>query len=284
MNILKMLVFEPEEASSADGRTLAEIIHQLRPTLFMDEIDNMFASGSPQRFRLGLLNAGYKKESRGLPVRRNTELLWLRVFCAKVMAGRRNGYMADTLDSRCIPIPMAAKSEADRLKPFRTRAIKPICDEMRAKIEEWVEKNQAKVIRLLPYIESIPGLDNRDDEITEPLRAIAMRMGIENEMRAALVKVFAKTDNPKNSDIEFLTEIYEAFEGQQRIESVELSARLGPGFEPMRLAEMLKEYNIEPKPMHMPHTQKTDRGYDVGDFEELLGFESNSSDPEAAAA
>ena len=286
MSLLRMLCFNSEEATGVDGRTLAEMLNMLRPTLFIDEIDNMLSSGSPRRFTVNLLNQGYKSESRGLPVRKNTEIVFLRVFGPKVIAGRRNGYMADTLQSRCISIPMMQKADGDKLEPFRTRDVRPLVNEIRGKIEAWVQENQRMVVRLLPHVERIPGLDNRDDEITEPLRAIAMRMGIENEMRPALIKVFAKDEIPANSDIEFLTDIHEAFQGQTRIESRVLSERLGPGFEPSRLASMLKDYCIEPKPMHMPHSKKTERGYEASDFAELLGIDvpEREDDKEEEAA
>jgi hypothetical protein len=167
------------------------------PTLLLDEVDTIFGGGKDENKEglRALLNAGF---NRGATVPRcvgpQHEIKDFPVFCAKVIAGI--GKLPDTVADRSIPIVLARKSREQVVERFRARNVTPHAEGIRAALEKWAA-DSAVIGALRSALPPLPdALGDRQQDICEPLLAIADMAGGNwpADARRALTALFDAAD------------------------------------------------------------------------------------------
>jgi hypothetical protein len=163
-------------ASSVSASALFRLVDAHHPTLLVDEVDAIFAPKSEQEDLRSILNAGYE---RGNPVYRSVSVgkQWdataYDAFCPKMLAGIENGRLPDTLVSRSIPIGLQRKRKDEpSVAKFRKRTDPPRLHALREALAAWATEDVVRSL-VAAYPEPVPGLTDRQDDIWEPLLAIA---------------------------------------------------------------------------------------------------------------
>ena len=172
------------------------------PTLLLDEVDTIFCGGKDENKEglRALLNAGF---NRGATVPRcvgpKHEIKDFPVFCAKVIAGI--GKLPDTVADRSIPIVLARKARDQVVERFRTRDVTPHAAGIRAALEKWATDSDV-IGALRTARPALPdALGDRQQDICEPLLAIADMAGGDwpEDARLALTALFGAADTSDES-------------------------------------------------------------------------------------
>src|ERR1043166_8220935 len=112
MTLLTKLVNRPQPASNISSPAFYRAIHELRPTLLVDEADTLLPGNAQLR---GILNAGYTPDLayvwRVVSEPGGSKLARFSCWGPKAIA--QIGRLPETLRTRCIIIPMQAKTETE---------------------------------------------------------------------------------------------------------------------------------------------------------------------------
>jgi hypothetical protein len=155
------------------GPVLYRSIDAFRPTLFIDEVDALFAKKSEEFQGIrAILNGGYR---RGNPVMRldgqKHEPRIFDAFGPKILAGIGSSTLPDTITDRCIPIEMKRRKRSDRTQRYRQDRLGGEHQRLRESIAHF-----AATLDLRDSDPEIPDeLDDRSADIWLPLLAIRRR-------------------------------------------------------------------------------------------------------------
>ncbi len=190
LKTLETIVSRPLNTPNISEAALFHEVEDNKPTLLLDEVDNLLVDESGPI--VGLLNAGWEKGKpaircsdggRGKNERYDT-------FCPKALTGI--GKVPKTTADRCLHIRMTRKIKSDETSKFRMRLVKPVSEPLRKQLE-------AVMIAIAPQLATAEvdfpkEFDGRDEDNTEPLLAIADAAGGEwpEKARDAVVGVCAK--------------------------------------------------------------------------------------------
>jgi hypothetical protein len=272
---LTTVVRNADSGTDSPVHVLGQEIEATSPTLFFDEIDTVWAGWANNSLKR-VLDIGYKRGAVIKRQRANQIERW-SVFCPKVLAGIRNNHLPQSLLSRCIPVEMQPRTrELERFNQFHL-ARDPERKELVNRIAAFAEEFLPDVVNQRP--EPLKALDDRQNEIVEPLLAIAAVLGSEPALREALRQVFRRGPAGQMSQEQaFLARIRDAFDEQQReggpgdrIHTDELLRHLGSMYSPRLLGILLAELGFA---RTGPETFRIDtfnkRGYWRRDFQRLF--------------
>ena len=292
LDCLELLVAKIWRAVSPSEAVLYRKIESDRPTLLLDEVDTVFSGNKDERKEpvRALLNAGFERKAqvpRCVGQGSNYQVQEFAVFCAKAFAGI--GRLPDTVSDRCIPIRLIRRSRHESVQRFRKRDAETATSAVRTALETWSQQN-GLIEKLRASRPEIPNeLDDRQQDICEPLLAIADLAGDEwpERSRNALVLLCAAEAEDDSPGVKLLSAIHDAFVDADRLATKELLERLinqetdapwvgwwesdlrngntrGPA---ARLAHFLKPYRIKTRTIRLPDNT-TLRGYLRADFED----------------
>jgi CHC2 zinc finger/Protein of unknown function (DUF3631) len=177
---LAALSNKPLTAEEISASALRRVPGQLKPTLFLDEMDAMM-KGDKEKAEIvrGLLNSGFRSKGCALLCAgkdKNFALERYPSFCPKVLAGI--GQLWDTVAGRSIPI------ELHRMRPGQS--VEDIDDDdiveaqaqpLRADLKRWGEWALPHLKQI--SVEKVPGLGHRQQNISKQLMQIANLAGPE---------------------------------------------------------------------------------------------------------
>lgn len=275
MDVLATLVRNPDSGTDSPVHVLAQEIAASQPTLFFDEIDTVFAGRAAVSGLKRVLNIGYVRGAVIKRQRANAIEVW-PVFCAKVMAGIRNNHLPDSLLSRAIPIEMSQRrKKLERFNKFRTLR-DPQRQELVDRLAAFAEEFAVDVALQRP--EPVKALDDRRNEIVEPLLQIAIVLDKEAELREALVNLYQGDRSRPSREQALLARIKRAFDLQaaqggsdKAMHTEDLIAALGSYYTPRTLSIVLKEFGFERTASETVRIgNKVKRGYARADFEPLF--------------
>ena len=245
-----------------------------QPTLFLDEVDTIWARGNEHEGLRALLNAG---NQRGTTVPRikgqSMEIVEFEVFCCKALGGI--GALPATVADRSISIRMQRKTKSDVIERWRRRQVEAAA----APIKETISGVMTDAVEALTDAEPVlpDALSDRAQDHWEPLLAIAELAGGDwpRLARAAAVALANGRDDDDGSlGHRLLSDCREVFEttGAERFKTGDLIEHLvaledapwgdyrGKPVTGMKVAYWLKPYGIKPK--HIGGF----RGYQRSDF------------------
>jgi Protein of unknown function (DUF3631) len=196
LEVLGLLVNKPWKVESVSVAALFRRIEKDQPTLLFDEIDNVFRSNGKDDDTKDLracLNSGFKRDgkfSRCVGQNANLDVKEFATFSPKGLAGIGK-VLSDTLSNHCIAIELLPQMREQKAEKFREREVRPEFDQLRAELEAYAQS--AKLIDELRKARPLlPNeLTDRQQDICEPLLAIAdLAGGIwPKQARVALVKL-----------------------------------------------------------------------------------------------
>jgi hypothetical protein len=229
LEALDLLVRNAVQVAHISEAALYRTISEEMPTLLFDEVDTVFGknAGSQNEGLRGILNAGYR---RGASVRRcvgegkKMRVEKFDVFCPKVLAGI--GQLPDTLSDRGIHIRLQRRSRGEHVDRFRPRMVEPDAADLRNALGEWALGALDGLRQASPELPE--ALDDRGQDVWEPLLAIADRAGAEwpTKARCAAVGLAQGIVEEEPLSVMLLGHIREAFGDSDRISTDDLLVAL----------------------------------------------------------
>jgi hypothetical protein len=289
IDVARYLVLRPEVVVDPSAAGLYRLIDAERPTLFIDEADQLLLN----RQLKAVLNKGF--EYGGYVVRSLGKAGYERigVFCPKLVAGiagRKLPLTGATL-SRCIEIPIRRRTAGEVVAPFKHRDARRECEPLRAALVVWGESVEPKLLGASPTIPT--GLTDRQGDAWEPLLAIAERLGRDWPQRAAnaaltLSKRASAQPDDGTQIIADLKDAWNHIEGERahtatlaeirnRLEDRRYSASLSA----YELSTWLHRFGIAPLPNPIRLGGKQRRGYERAAFADA--FERYCQSPAVTA-
>jgi hypothetical protein len=293
LEVIEQLARKPIKTEGASAAALVRSVGENDPpTMLLDEMDALYSKKTDtegentRRF----LNAGYRRGAKFLRCfgqGADINAKYFPAFCPKALAGI-NRCLPDTVLDRSILIELVRQSREQKAERFREREVKEIVAPLRAELEA-LAKQQELIDALRDARPVLPeALNDRLQDITEPLIAIVDRVGGDwpGRLREALVKlcageedadrgvkllaaikaVFDKTDQDKLTTRQVLDGLITIEDGPWALmfEDALKHERLSSAAS--RLARMLKPYKIKTHTIRVSEDE-TGRGYCRGDFE-----------------
>jgi Protein of unknown function (DUF3631) len=288
LEVLRELVREPLSTMNITDAAFFRAIDQLKPTLFLDEVDAFFSKKAQERGAKdelrSLLNAGYRRGERvyrmGGP--NKTTLENFEVFGAKALAGL--GSLPLTLASRCIRIELTRRRPDEPVEDFYPDELEE-ADHLHLALTSWAEQALEPLRAARPG--RVDGLRDRVNEVWRPLLAIAELAGepwASRARRAAVALTRGVGDDEASLGVLLLGDIRTVFEERQaeRIATGDLIRALAlfeesPWGEwwldkdgeplrsaPRRLAQKLRPYGIRSQKVRT--SERAAWGYKHEDF------------------
>jgi len=279
MSVIETLVPRPMVMVSP---TASVLFHEIDaapedslPTILMDEVDEIFrpGGGQPRKDIVALINTGHRKGTKVPRMISRTEVHHYRVFAPLAMFGLKT--VPDTIRSRSVVIRMKRRSRDQELDRARSRVLTEQGEELHQRMIAALSAVQDILAAAEPVIPD--EIDNRDADVWEPLLAIAGAAGGAWPERARVTAVTLVTDAKDRGESDGITllrdtkGICHAIQEKgttDRITSKELLAKLKDfdgspwgrsSFTYRALSDMLREFDIKPKPLNTGDT--TARGY-----------------------
>ena len=239
----------------------------------------------------GFLNAGFERGAtfcRCVGQNANLDIQEFEPFCPKALSGIGE-VLPDTTADRCIPIELVRQSRQEKTERFRKREAEAVVATIRAELEAWAQ--QPEVIDVLREARpDLPDeLTDRQQDICEPLLAIADLAGGDWPEKAgpALVKLCCLKEDV-STGVRLLADIRAIFNSTsedkmttkdmlQRLTAIEADRPYAFWWEDAlkhdklnsaatRLAKLLKPYGVGPRKIRVG--DETIRGYYRADFEQ----------------
>jgi Protein of unknown function (DUF3631) len=294
LEVLELVVREPLQTANISDAALFRVVADRSPSLLMDEVDAVFKSREREELR-GLLNAGYR---RGAVAHRmgganNRTLETFPVFCPKAFAGIGD-CLPDTITDRSIPIRLKRRTRSEWVERFRLRDVEPEGHDLRDRLADWLEPQHDYIAAMRPKLPD--DLDDRAQDVWEPLLAIADIAGGDWPQRARTAAITLSTGDEREDDsltAALLRDIHAFFasNGNDRVRTADLLAHLhdleespwgdwyGKTLSAHALSRLLKPYRIKTMPVKVEGS--TVRGYKVEQFADafarVLGVTSVTS-------
>src|SRR2546423_977235 len=168
MTLISKLVNRPLPASNVSSPAFYRSIHELHPTLLIDEADTLLPGNAQLR---GILNAGYTQDMayvlRVVSERGGSRLARFSCWGPKAIA--QIGHLPDTLRSRCIVIRMQKKMAQQECERFEED--KALLLRLRRQCLRFVQDHAEAIAKARPTLPK--ELGDRSVQIWEPLVVLA---------------------------------------------------------------------------------------------------------------
>jgi len=249
------------------------------PTLLVDEADTIFGGKNAEANEdlRGLLNAGHQRNRPAIRWDNATRRLeTIPTFAMAALAGI--GAMPDTIEDRAVVIRMRRRAQGESVAPFRHRRDRPALTALAADLARWLGAHLPELERAEP---AMP-LEDRAADTWEPLIAVADLAAGEWPTLARHAAVILTEDRDQAASlsdrIRLLTDCRTAFGDADALPTTTLVTRLrsdpeapwsdhgSAGITPMRLASMLRDYDIRSANIRFPEPFGQVKGYYRADF------------------
>jgi hypothetical protein len=298
LETLSLLVARAWLTGRVTSAVLVRKVAAETPTLLLDESDAAFKGDREYAETLrGMLNAGFRRGGvASLCVGQGANLTYkdFPVFSPKAIAGI--GTLPDTVADRSIPIELQRRRPSEGVERFRQRKVGPQALPLQEAAAAWAQAHLEALTEAEPELPE--ELDDRAQDIIEPLLAIAEEVGGEWPVRARQAAVALLTgehrEDAESLGVQLMRDCRTAFNesGEDSLATDKLLGRLrapedapwralqGEPLGASRLARMLKPYGIKPKKLR--EGEDTYRGYRQAWFEDAWAryLPADPEDPE----
>jgi Protein of unknown function (DUF3631)/RepB DNA-primase from phage plasmid len=280
MTMLYWLCRRGKKSDSMSKPAIYRSVDSERPTLVLDEVGWVL---DPKDERQGILCGGFERngfvevcEGEGTSI--TTRLF--STFCPKAFG--LIGQLTATLTDRSIVIPMRRKMPTEKAERLRRRDTEEH-GQLRQQCLRWGTDNAEALAQLAPP--ALPTLNDRANDLWEPLLAIADRAGSvwsERARTAALALSGGGAVGDDTQGVELLADIKRAFDasGLAEIPTKALITALcmdterpwaaysrGEQITDRQLAKLLRPFGITSGTVHPPGAPDA-KGYRRADFED----------------
>ena len=273
LEVLSLLVSNPERTSNVSEAALFRIIEANGPTLLLDEAETLRGKGERAEYIRGLLNAGNRRDASVTRcVGQNHTVQRFSVYCPKVVTGI--GFMPHTIRDRSILIEMQRRRDSERVERFLFRKARPEGEELRQRIAAFVAANREAIAGAYGSLD-LDFLEDRDAEAWEPLFAV-LSLGDNSRFEDLKKHALALTGHKAAGEAEeslslrLLSDLREVWpEGEstafsahliESLKAIEDSPWLSEvELNPRKLARFLRPFGIESRQVRVD--SKTSKGY-----------------------
>jgi hypothetical protein len=265
LEVLALLAARPWLTGRVSSAVLVRKTANEQPSLLLDESDVAFKGDKEYAEALrGILNAGFRRGGvTSLCVGQGANLSYrdFPVFSPKAIAGI--GKLPDTIADRAVPIELRRRRQGEHVERFRQRKVEPEAVPLHSAAAAWAKANLTALADAEPELPD--ELDDRAQDIVEPLLAIAEAVGGEWPERARHAAVALLTgehrDDAESLGVRLLRDIRVTFDAvsADKLTTGKLLEQLlkhddapwrylnGGPLDANKLARMLKPYGIAPK-------------------------------------
>lgn len=294
LTVISALAEKPLSASSATEASLFRSMERFKPTLFLDEADATLMRKDNDGLR-GVLNAGFV---RGAPVLRcsgdDHEVKAFDVFGAVGLAGIGN--LWETLEDRCVVIPMQRKGKGQQTKRLKLRELHQRAHVLKKKLARWCSDIEDQISEADPEVPQLSS--DRAEDLWRVLIAIADAAGgdwPERARSAAIALSGESGDKEEEIGVILLHDIKEIFEARDcdriRTETLldELTRlterpwpewRKGKPISPRSIARLLRPFGVSSRTIRFP-VGGPQKGYLKSDFENSFSRYISPEDPDS---
>jgi hypothetical protein len=284
--LLEVLSVTAANAIPADNLTeaaLFRLVHVLKPTLLIDELDTTFGKGAEATSGIRqVLNSGYRKGKKAYRcVPPGHEVVGFDVYCPKAMAGLTQ--LPATLAHRSIPIELKPPRPGDAYEDFDYEEAVVDAEPLTAGLRAWASEAEDALRDPRRKPAKLPQLDARGNEIWRILFRIADLAGRDwpDRARHAAIELSgtASRQTDASAGVQLLAHIRELFEHDRMTigglcDSLNSSELLpyggwndGKGITTRELGRKLTPYAITAKSIRVGGT-RAGNGYDRDQFED----------------
>ena len=283
--IAELLVANPQTTTNISPPAVFRLAGEPpTPTLLVDELDEIFSAKSERSELRGLLNAGFRRGERATRVVGEGSKMKVRhfdVYCPKLLVGKSNAALGDTLESRCIPIELKRKLRDEFVERFRRRDVDAEALAIHESLRSLAEYHVDRLAVARPELPE--ELTDRQQDVCEPLFAIADVAGDDwpRMARAAAVSMIrGALVEDESIGVHLLADCQVAFGADDRLTSEALIERLsedaekpwgtwhhGNPISPRALAAKLKPYGIHSRDIRT--SEGTRKGYYREQFDDV---------------
>jgi hypothetical protein len=282
LELLDLLCRKTIRTSSISLAATFRAIDKLKPTLLLDEVDNLLADRMARGELLGILNDGYRRGGKAIRMggKNYTEVEEFEVFCPKAFAGLRE-LPTVALKSRCLRLEVKPRKLDEPGGGFIFEDEQDAGHALRDRLGDWTELVCDELRGRRP--ERIAGVSDRTWECVRPLVVIADAAGGEwpERLRAAVVALVAESaDGARSSGVRLLADIWRVFgaSGREDFTKAELLDALRAledapyaewaDFNTNRLSRKLRRYGIPSNATVHDGSGKSHRGWKREHFAE----------------
>jgi hypothetical protein len=245
----------------------------------IDEADTIFGAkaGDANEDLRGLLNAGHQRNRPAIRWDHTTRSLeTIPTFAMAALAGI--GAMPDTIEDRAVIMRMRRRAPGESVAPYRVRRDGPPLKALSGRLTDWL----AGHLNELEAAEPTMPLEDRAADTWEPLVAVADLAGGDwpARVRHAAVVLTAEADEAgaESDRIRLLADCRTAFADLDAIPTGTLLDRLkadpeapwssygSTGLTPVKLSELLREYDIRSRNVRFGPPVGQAKGYTRADF------------------
>ena len=279
LEVLEELAKDAQRSSNLSLSVLFRILQERKPTLLLDEFDNMDLDHRTEM--IGLLNNGHRRGESALrmeKVGQDFRTNEYKVFGLKAIAGIAKSY-PPALESRCIDIWMHRKLAHEPVKRFRIRSARRQISPIYARLLRWSDDNAGDLYHdFLQVDRSMPDeLTDREHDLWEGLYAIAESAGGNWLQRATAASIELRHEPMNNDDdhgLQLLQDLSDLFDELKKVRlwSSDICRYLsrnealhwggwhsGEGLRPTDLGKMLRPFEI--KPVQIKEYGSNKKGY-----------------------
>jgi hypothetical protein len=278
LEILSLLCAEPERTSNISEAALFRVIESERPSLFLDEMEQLREKSERAQILRNLLNAGNRKDCVAIRCAQGgAQIERYNVFCPKALAAI--GSLPDTISDRAISIPMQRKTRDEKTRRFLFQRAEPEARRIREPISAWARENSGTVAAAYANAPDLDFLDDRDAESWMPLfsvLAIADLQRLPELSTCAEILCDQKDAADESLAVRALLDAAAVLrDGEDHVTSAELVNRMrsveeapwgGPDFDARRLARLLRPFGLRSRVFRSGDA--TPRGYEAAKIRE----------------
>lgn len=173
--VSSFMAFNSQLSTSITASSLFRLVHNVRPTLFIDETETLIDKNKKEEFRAILLS-GYKKGARAYrteDTKKGYEVRGYDVYSPKMIANIKG--LEDVLADRCITITMI-RTKNREIGDRDPNQNDPIWQEIRDKCFVYALEDFNEIREIYLTIENKTKLKNREWELWKPILAIALHI------------------------------------------------------------------------------------------------------------
>lgn len=303
LKALGTIVPRPRAVTNMSSAVLYRLIEKERCTVLLDESGNLKRLGceNSEMFR-EMLNAGIEKDAKAMRCGGKDKDFTpqeFSIYSPKVFAliGDLDGVLA----SRCLPMRLKRKTDADRVLRFRLREVKERGGKIHDAMAEWAVNNRERIEKVYSRLEPLDIKDDRMADLLMPLQAVLSMAGLPTDLLEEYVRLVDERNREQEMQslgVRLLIACRFVFRQEEFLRTETLISLLcqrteepwnrlnnGQPITPEKLSSLLRPYDIKPR----LSLDRTCRGYYADAFRDAWksytpGNPSNLSDLSARPA
>jgi len=280
LEILGLLCAKPERTSNISEAALFRLIEKQKPTLLLDEMEQLREKSERAQVLRNLLNAGNRRDAVAIRCGEGgAQIERYNVFCPKALAAI--GSLPDTISDRAISVPMQRRTRDEKVERFLFQRAEPEAHAIRDRVGSWAEQNADTIAAAYASAPDLDFLGDRDAEAWMPLfsvLAVAASSRLKELRRSAEILSGQKHEDAADESLVVRALLDAASvlrDGEEHVTSAELLSRMrcieespwsGLDFDARRLASFLRPFGIRSKVFR--DGDSTPRGYEAAKLRE----------------